>query len=96
MNVLVTANSRHICYLLNIGVSKFCFSLPEDLTVKYCFCIFMIVPAFIFVWKFRKLRRGLAHAHVMRLAFNPGVKITNSHFVFPYDTFLTEVVGRSC
>ena len=36
MSVLVTAISRHICYLLNIG-GKFCFSLPEDLTVKITF-----------------------------------------------------------
>ena len=34
MSVLVTAISRHICHLLNIGEGKFCFSLPEDLTVR--------------------------------------------------------------
>ena len=33
MNVLVTAISRHVRYLLNIG-GKSCFSLPDDLTVK--------------------------------------------------------------
>ena len=43
MSVLVTEISRHICYLLNIR-GKFCFSLPEDSTVKDYFCIFMIVP----------------------------------------------------
>ena len=42
MSVLVTAISRHICYL------KFCFSLPEELTVKDYFCIFMIVPCLYF------------------------------------------------
>ena len=47
MSVPVTAISRHICYLLNIG-GKFCFSLPEDLTVKDYFCIFMIVPCLYF------------------------------------------------
>ena len=65
MNVLVTAISRHICYLLNIGLGMFCFSLPEDLTVKDYFCILMIVPCLYFQRKI--LRRGLAHAHVMRL-----------------------------
>ena len=45
MSVLVTAISWHIRYLLNIG-GKFCFSLPEDLTVKDC--IFMIVPCLYF------------------------------------------------
>ena len=34
--------SRHICYLLNVG-GMFCFSMPEDLTIKYYLCIFMIV-----------------------------------------------------
>ena len=68
MSVLVTAISRHICYLLNIG-GRFCFSLPEDLTVKDFFCIFMIVPCLYFYRKFRILRRSLAHAHVMRLPF---------------------------
>ena len=47
MSVLVTAISRHICYLLNIE-GKFCFSLPEDLTVKDYFCIFMTVPCLDF------------------------------------------------
>ena len=47
MSFLVTAISRHICYLLNIR-GKFCFSLPEDLTVKDDFCILMIVPCLYF------------------------------------------------
>ena len=47
MSVLATAISQDICYLLNIG-GKFCFSLPEDLTVKEYFCIFMIVPCLYF------------------------------------------------
>ena len=34
VNVLVTAISRHVCHLLNIGEGKSCFSLPDDLTVK--------------------------------------------------------------
>ena len=34
MNVLVTAISRHVCHLLNIGEGKSCFSLPDNLTVK--------------------------------------------------------------
>ena len=34
VNVLVTAISRHVRYLLNIGEGKSCFSLPDDLTVK--------------------------------------------------------------
>ena len=47
MNVLVTAISRHVRHLLNIGEGKSCFSLPDDLTVKDYFvnesylCIFM-------------------------------------------------------
>ena len=45
--VQVTAISRHIWYLLNIG-GTFCFSLPEDLTVKDYFYIFIIVPCFYF------------------------------------------------
>ena len=63
MSVLVTAIWRHICYLLNIG-GTFCFSLPEDLTVKDYFCVYL---AFIFVGKLRKLLRDLGHAQVMRL-----------------------------
>ena len=47
MSVPVTVISRHICYLLNIG-GKFCFSLPENLTIKDYFCIFMIVPCLYF------------------------------------------------
>ena len=47
MSVPVTAISRHICYLSNIG-GKFCFSLPEDSTVKVYYCIFMIVPCLCF------------------------------------------------
>ena len=46
VNVLVTAISRHVRYLLNIGEGKSCFSLPDDLTVKDYFCqwvIFMII-----------------------------------------------------
>ena len=43
----MTAISQHICYLLNIG-GKFCFSLPEDLTVKDYFCKSMIVPCLYF------------------------------------------------
>ena len=38
VNVLVTAISRHVRYLLNIGEGKSCFSLPDDLTVKDYFC----------------------------------------------------------
>ena len=38
MNVQVTAISQHTCYVSNIGEGKFCFSLPEDLTVKDYFC----------------------------------------------------------
>ena len=38
LNVLVTAISRHVRDLLNIGEGKSCFSLPEDLTVKDYFC----------------------------------------------------------
>ena len=34
VNVLVTAISRHVRHLLNIGEGKSCFSLPDDLTVK--------------------------------------------------------------
>ena len=34
MNVLVTAISRRVRHLLNIGEGKSCFSLPDDLTVK--------------------------------------------------------------
>ena len=34
MNVLVTAISRHVRYLLNIGEGKSCFSLPDNLIVK--------------------------------------------------------------
>ena len=34
VNVLVTAISRHVCHLLNIGEGKSCFSLPDNLTVK--------------------------------------------------------------
>ena len=34
VNVLVTAISRHVRHLLNIGEGKTCFSLPDDLTVK--------------------------------------------------------------
>ena len=60
MSVLVTAMSRHIYYILDI-TGRFCFSLPEDFTVKHYFCIF------IFVGKFRILQRGLAHVHFMRL-----------------------------
>ena len=37
VNVLVTAISRHFCHLLNIGEGKSCFSLPDDLSVKYYF-----------------------------------------------------------
>ena len=37
MKVIVTAISRHICYLLNIGEGKFWFSLPDELTVKEVF-----------------------------------------------------------
>ena len=48
MIVPVTAISRHFCFLFNIGEGKFCFSLPEDLTVKDYFCIFMIVPCLYF------------------------------------------------
>ena len=44
----MTATSRHICYLLDIGEGKFCFSLPEDLTVKDYFCIFLVVPCLYF------------------------------------------------
>ena len=43
----MTAISRHICYLLNIG-GRHCFSLHEDLTVKDYFCIFMTVPCLYF------------------------------------------------
>ena len=39
VNVLVTAISRHVRYLLNIGEGKSCFSLPDDLTVKDYFVI---------------------------------------------------------
>ena len=48
MSFLVTAISRHICDLLNIREGKFCFSLPEDLSVKDYFCIFIIVPCLFF------------------------------------------------
>ena len=34
VNVLVTAISRHVRHLLNIGEGKSCSSLPVDLTVK--------------------------------------------------------------
>ena len=34
VNVLMTAISRHVRHLLNIGEGKSCFSLPDDLTVK--------------------------------------------------------------
>ena len=46
MGVVVTAISRHICYLLNIGEGKFWFSLPDELTVKKVFVneSFMFVP----------------------------------------------------
>ena len=73
MSVLVTAISRHICYLLNIG-GKFCFSLRADLTV--IFANFWSYLAFIFVGKFRILLRGLAHAHVMGLPPLNGVTST--------------------
>ena len=38
-------------YLLNMGKGRFCFSLPEDLTVKDYFCIFIIVPCLYFCRK---------------------------------------------
>ena len=55
MSVLVTAISRQICYLFNIG-GKFCCSLTEDLTVKYYFCIFMTVPCLYFCWEIQDTR----------------------------------------
>ena len=76
----IESDSRHICYLLNIG-GKFCFSLPEDLTVKDDFCIFMFVPCRYFCREIQIPRRGHALAHVMRLPLDHGRKInkiTNS------------------
>ena len=58
MKVLVTAILRDICYLLNIREGNFCFSLPDDLTVKDFFfneLYLWLYLAFIFEGKFRIL-----------------------------------------
>ena len=54
---MFSSDSDFAAHLLSLNIGgKFCFSLPEDLTVKDYFCIFMIVPCLDFCWEIQDTR----------------------------------------
>ena len=88
MSVLVTAISRHICYLLNIG-GKFLFPLPEYLTVKDHFCLYFCreiqdtaaTTEFLTGSNRVKMCRAISLPHNSRLSFVGRRKVFNCRLV---------------